>query len=381
MAKTRIFLSSTCYDLRAHREHLREKIQEFGHEVLASEFSSFPVSPDLSTIENCRKVVRDHADLFVLIVGGKRGSLDESGERSVVNAEYMEAMGQGLGIFVFVDKQVWDLLPIYQKNPNADFSPVVDNPQVFKFVSDLRADSRWVYTFAKTEEIIETLRTQLSIFLRTLIERGRAGTLVVPKEFACDPQKVITLLQERPAFWEHLLTCELLELVLASGRKRLAELDKNLIYRRIETIQDNVAFDRLSGLFRNVLNIARAFQPAVREIVPAWGPLGVAGNPVEIREACQRVADLIEALVDWETELRFLEVSKIFMPLFESLRGSTKEFIDEIARMPVEIRKGIELAQTTSGIHQLRIDLTIRSPATLTRFNNELAALQEKLAI
>ena len=38
MSKTRIFLSSTCYDLAAVREHLRECILSLGHEPLLSEY-------------------------------------------------------------------------------------------------------------------------------------------------------------------------------------------------------------------------------------------------------------------------------------------------------------------------------------------------------
>ena len=190
MSKTRIFLSSTCYDLKALREHLREKIEGIGHEVLASEYSSFPVAPDLSTVENCKKVVRDHADLLVLIVGGRRGSFDASGTRSVVNAEYLEAKNKGISCFVFVDKQVWDLLPMYERNKTADFSPIVDHPEVFTFVGSLKSEARWIFPFAKTEEIISTLQTQLSTYLRMLVERGRAGTLTIPQEFSSESARV-----------------------------------------------------------------------------------------------------------------------------------------------------------------------------------------------
>ncbi len=46
MNNTRIFVSSTCYDLAAIRESIREMILDLGHEPLLSEYPSFPVSPD-----------------------------------------------------------------------------------------------------------------------------------------------------------------------------------------------------------------------------------------------------------------------------------------------------------------------------------------------
>ncbi len=71
MRSTSIFLSSTCYDLKAMREHLKREIELMGHSALLSEYMSFPVSPDLSTVENCKRVISDSADMLVLIVGGK----------------------------------------------------------------------------------------------------------------------------------------------------------------------------------------------------------------------------------------------------------------------------------------------------------------------
>ena len=376
MSKPRIFLSSTCYDLKALREHLREKIEGMGHELLASEYSSFPISPDLTTIENCKKVVREHADLLVLIVGGKRGSLDATGTRSVVNAEYLEARSRGIDSFVFVDKQVLDLLPIYLKNPAADFSPTVDHAEVFKFVADLKAESRWIYSFTKTEDIIITLQTQLSVFLRMLIERGRVGSLIVPREFASDTRQIIALIQERPQFWEFLLAAALLDQAVASGRRRMKDLNEGVVFRPAESLSDDDAMNRISKLFADIENIATALNPALVLIPPTFGPPGVSGNPIEIRFACQRIASLIDAAVDWETELRFIHVSEKFSPLFESLRGSTVEIIDELANVAPGIREGVKQAQSGPGPHTILVQLTLKSPQTLERFNKELRRLQ-----
>lgn len=168
-----------------------------------------------------------------------------------------------------------DLLPIYQKNPDADFSPTVDHAEVFKFVADLKAESRWIYSFTRTEDIITA-----------------------------------------------------------------------------------------------------ALNPALVQIPPTFGPPGVSGNPIEIRSACQRIALLIDAAVDWETELRFIHVSEKFSPLFESLQGSTVEIIDELANVAPGIREGVQKAQSGPGPHTILVQLTLKSPQTLERFNKELKKLK-----
>jgi Domain of unknown function (DUF4062)/HEPN domain len=71
MDRTKIFVSSTYFDLAQVREDIRTSISQMGHEPLLSEYSSFPTLPDIGTVENCKKAVQS-CDLFVLIVGGRR---------------------------------------------------------------------------------------------------------------------------------------------------------------------------------------------------------------------------------------------------------------------------------------------------------------------
>ncbi|NTW70549.1 MAG: DUF4062 domain-containing protein [Chlorobiaceae bacterium] len=156
-----VFVSSTCFDLRALREHLRSEIAAWGHDPVLSEYPSFPVLPDLSTVENCRKVVRERADVFVLVVGGRRGSLDPATDRSVVNLEYREARYVGIDCIVFVEKQVWDLLPHFKKNPDADFSTTVDYPDVFRFIVEIAESTKWIFPFSRTDEILTTVTSHI----------------------------------------------------------------------------------------------------------------------------------------------------------------------------------------------------------------------------
>jgi hypothetical protein len=169
------------------------------------------VSPELSTVENCKRVVRERADLLVLIVGGKRGSLDPSTLKSVVNSEYQEARLTGLDCIVFVDKQVWDLLPIYRKNKDVDFTPTVDNPAVFSFIEQIIEDTKWIFPFTRTEDILTTLRVQLSTRFRDLLVRSRQNRLSAPSAFATEPGHITRIAVEKDDLWEYKLACALLK--------------------------------------------------------------------------------------------------------------------------------------------------------------------------
>jgi hypothetical protein len=69
MRSASVFVSSTCYDLRQIRADLGDFINAMGLDPILSEFASFPVDPDLPTVDNCLKAVEHRADIFVLIVG------------------------------------------------------------------------------------------------------------------------------------------------------------------------------------------------------------------------------------------------------------------------------------------------------------------------
>src|ERR1043166_5353057 len=113
-----VFVSSTFYDLKQVRDDLRQFIASRGYRPLLSELPSFPVDPNASTVENCKKIVERDADMFVLVVGGRYGKPVPDSAKSVTNLEYSTARAKGIPIFAFVEKRVLAQLPTWKRNPN-----------------------------------------------------------------------------------------------------------------------------------------------------------------------------------------------------------------------------------------------------------------------
>lgn len=176
MRKPAIFVSSTFYDLKQVRADLSIFIERLGCEPVLSEFDTFPLHPDISTAENCTRVVETNADIFVLIVGNRYGSLTKDG-RSVTNLEYLVAKAKGIPIYTFVDKAIITALKIWKRNKSADFSAIVDDTNLFEFVSEIYdTGSQWVYGFEVAQEIVSTLRNQFAyLFMEALDLRFRAA--------------------------------------------------------------------------------------------------------------------------------------------------------------------------------------------------------------
>ena len=160
-SKTTLFISSTCYDLSQVRTDLRDFAESIGMEPILSDFDSFPINPNESTLSNCLGNVRNRTDIFVLVVGGRYGSIVDTG-KSITNLEYFEAKAKRIPKYIFIKDEILALLPIWKANPDADYSSVVDNSSLFKFIVDLRESGDiWVFPFSNAQNIIGTLRKQL----------------------------------------------------------------------------------------------------------------------------------------------------------------------------------------------------------------------------
>ena len=61
-----------------------------------SEHDSFPIDPDRTTVENSRRNVRENADIYVMVVGARYGSIDAEADKSVTNLEFVEARARGV---------------------------------------------------------------------------------------------------------------------------------------------------------------------------------------------------------------------------------------------------------------------------------------------
>src|SRR5262249_12595922 len=143
-----IMISSTFYDLRQIRADLSAFISdELGYIPLLSELPSFPIDPDFDTVDNCRRRVDQNADILILIVGGRYGSIDQDTDKSITNLEFLAARNKGIPIYAFIDKAILSLVPIWKANPAGNFAAVVDTPRVFEFIDLVRSQER-VWTFA-----------------------------------------------------------------------------------------------------------------------------------------------------------------------------------------------------------------------------------------
>jgi len=210
MAKPRIFLSSTCYDLSTVRHELDKFLSEnYGFEVLNSEKSSFGVAPKEHSHTACLEEVKE-ADYLILIIGGRIGGTFVGTGNSITNEEYKLAMKLDIPVMVFVDRQVYGSLITYKKDPSTDLSHIVDDSRVFDFIDFVGSGHKdnWLHKYETIEDIENVIRDQFSFYLKKYSEHIRnpkrtenakqkligvpfPHNLVVPKLYS-DTQEEIT---------------------------------------------------------------------------------------------------------------------------------------------------------------------------------------------
>ena len=297
-----LFLSSTFYDLQQVRANLSDFVEkDLGYRLLASEHRSFPVDPSLDTIENCRRKVRDDADVLILIIGGRYGSVVPAGDRSITNLEYMTARAKGIPIFAFVHRDVLALLPLVEKNPNADFTGVVDSPKLFDFIREVRSQDRvWTFPFELARDIIDVLRMQLAYEMSRGMQLSlRARDL--PSPLGELRGSAFRIAAEQPDAWEAKLFAQLLcDNVSAYAEQRRAHRLR-LVEGRGEIVSDKDAATYISTAMTDGQRIAAGMNDVVNHVVnEGFGKDDV----IAIVHGASDMGRIYRNVLDWASRLR-----------------------------------------------------------------------------
>jgi hypothetical protein len=202
MAKPRIFVSSTCYDLGVIRSELRPYIKSMGYEPVMSDYADVFYDPDTHSHESCIQQIAD-CDLIVLIIGSRFGGktipsalnkininkvkkMSSYGNKlpkdmSITQAEIVTALEKNIPIYPFIDHKVYHEQHIYQKNKikgndmTSFYFPSIEKQEtaryIFDFISFIRGlqYNNGVYEFRTIADIKSQLTTQWAAYFKDLL--------------------------------------------------------------------------------------------------------------------------------------------------------------------------------------------------------------------
>jgi hypothetical protein len=201
MARPRIFLSSTFYDLRFIRADLEEFIKQFGYEPVLHERGGVPYGREDELEKYCYDEI-SNCDILVSIVGNRFGaeSRREQG-MSISQVEHSVAHKNNKQLYVFVDKSVDTEYQFYLKNKNNGAKITwtsVDDPRVFEFLERIRAlqFNNAICAFDHVSDIKAFLRDQWAgLFQRLLRDQERKREAALVQELSSSIRAVTDLIK------------------------------------------------------------------------------------------------------------------------------------------------------------------------------------------
>jgi hypothetical protein len=315
MNNINIFVSSTCYDLSQIRTDISEFVKNSGHNPILSEFENFPISPELNTIENCIKIVKENADILVLIVGNRYGSIIENG-KSITNNEFLVAKQKGIPIFCFIDKTTLNALNFWKNNKDANFSNIVDNVQIFEFIEDIRNNSKiWTFPFEKAQDIINTLKVQLSYLFKNSLKVKKIFDEEIPEFFKLNlSDKALKILFEKEDSYEFLFLSQILVDEIQKKEFLKNDIEYAILTEPKHFIVDyteipNWVQERTSS----ILNIISSLKSIVNVALPKFiGEPGVPSDLKGLYYVSIKYAELYEQVLIWIITTRSTQIGEDF---------------------------------------------------------------------
>lgn len=339
MKKLNVFVSSTCYDLSQLRVDLRDFISNCGHIPVLSEFENFPINPSKKTIDNCISVVKDEADILILIVGNRYGSLIENGS-SITNTEFLTAKNKGIPIYIFIDKRILNILPVWNKNKDGNYLDIVDTTKIFEFISNLRNDSKlWTYEFENAQDIISILKIQFSyLFKEALNYRSRFNSFENSIPIEKVSNTALNIILERGEMFEieffiQTLIDEIikmesfkndLEYAILLESKMAVYDDLELMHwvkHRLDTITNQI------GALNRIVNIA---------FKKFYGELGTPADLKGLFYVSETYARIYRQMIKWTVETYSTAVNEECYGLRDKLAKLTAQALEQIWKFPFE---------------------------------------------
>lgn len=338
MARPRVFVSSTYYDLKYIRSSLELFIESLGYEAVLSEKGSIAYTPDEPLDESCYREVQG-SDIYVLVIGGRYGS--EASEtrtqvpksfydryESVTKLEYKAALERDIPVYILIERSVYAEYQTYERNrDNASIRYAhVDSTNVFRFIAEILSKPRNnpIQTFEKYAEIQAWLRDQWAGLMREfLIKRSSQRQIATLTSQVAELAEVNTTLRRYLEEVISKVSPDASAAIITSESERLNEVHRktqlatNPVYQyfegdglRLEAFENALRRGRsvphflevlraegVSGaLVRSIAEVLLRYEDARRDLVKGRTALGLPRWTVSSSKVVQSLEELCQSL-------------------------------------------------------------------------------------
>lgn len=182
MARPRVFISSTYYDLKQTRENLDVFLHGLGYDTVRNEHGDIPYGNKEKLEKYCYKEV-SNIDIFVSIIGGRFGTEAENSRYSISNEELRTAFNENKQVYIFIEKSVDNEYQTYLRNKgNATIKySYVDDVKIYEFIEEVRgmSSNNNIKTFESSNEIQDYLKEQFAGLFQSFLDSNAKSKDIV----------------------------------------------------------------------------------------------------------------------------------------------------------------------------------------------------------
>lgn len=176
MAKPRVFISSTFYDLKQIRSDIDSFIHSLGYESIRNEEGNIPYGKTDALETYCYKEIKS-IDILISIIGGRFGSESQKGNSSISQLELKTAHNENKQVYIFIENSVLSEYETYLLNQDKDMKyKYVDDIRIYEFIKEIKnlnANNN-IKGFERASDITKYLKEQFAgLFQRFLEEQTR----------------------------------------------------------------------------------------------------------------------------------------------------------------------------------------------------------------
>ncbi len=203
MAKPRVFISSTYYDLSYVRDDIERFITSIGYEPVRHEKGAIAYSKEAALEESVYKEI-GLCDIIVCIIGGRYGAGSSTRDGSITQNELKQAIENGTQIYIFIEQAVYAEYETYRINKtNIEIKyKHVDNKDIYGFIETLYAlpPMNSISPFKTSTDICSYLSNQWAgLFQQFLNEKRRKlelSALMEMKDMVSTLKQIVSLYDE-----------------------------------------------------------------------------------------------------------------------------------------------------------------------------------------
>lgn len=180
MARLRVFISSTYFDLRVVRSELDRFVTDHGFECVEHELNGIPWDKDVALEDSCYAEIGT-CQILVSVVGGRFGT-ESAGlsHYSISQRELREAQAAGKQVYIFVERDILQEHRTWKLNRHRETEiagePIkfasVDDTRIFRFLDEVYSltKNNAVFPFGTAHDITRTLKDQWGGLFQKLLQ-------------------------------------------------------------------------------------------------------------------------------------------------------------------------------------------------------------------